>query len=101
VRLAGSLGVLGGPDYEVNYPNGDRVADATAVYEAWIIDGVPGTGDGELSGFAWFAAADPGGLSRFARALLRDTAVFDLSWGRLGSNRRRGLLICEFAVDMG
>lgn len=75
VRLAGLLGVLGGPDYEVTYPNGDRVAYVTAVYEARIIDGVPAVADGELSGFAWFAAADLGGLelSRFARALLRDT----------------------------
>ena len=75
VRLTGLLGVLGGPDYEVIYPNGDRVAYVTAVYEARIIDGVPGAGDGELSGFAWFAAADLGGLelSRFARALLRAT----------------------------
>jgi hypothetical protein len=47
------------------------------VYEARIIDGVPEAADGELSGFAWFAAADLGGLepSRFARALLRDTGA--------------------------
>jgi hypothetical protein len=52
-------GVLGGPDYEVTYPNGDRVAYVTAVYEARIVDGMPTAGDRELS--------------RFARALLRDT----------------------------
>jgi hypothetical protein len=51
--------VLGGPDYEVTYPNGDRVAYVTAVYEARIVDGMPTAGDRELS--------------RFARALLRDT----------------------------
>jgi hypothetical protein len=39
VRLARLLGALGGPDYEVSYPNGDRVAYVTAVYEARIIDG--------------------------------------------------------------
>ena len=41
VRLKRLLGVLGGPDYEVTYPNGDRAAYVTAVYEAEIIDGVP------------------------------------------------------------
>nr|WP_225853112.1 NUDIX domain-containing protein [Micromonospora sp. AMSO1212t] len=35
------LDVLGGPDYEVTYPNGDRVAYVTAVYQAIIADGEP------------------------------------------------------------
>lgn len=38
VRLAD---VLGGPDYEVTYPNGDRTAYVTAAYEARIISGSP------------------------------------------------------------
>ena len=33
VRLLRLIDVLGGPDYEVTYPNGDRTAYVTAVYE--------------------------------------------------------------------
>ncbi len=72
VEVVRLLDVLGGPDYEVSYPNGDRTAYVTAVYEARIISGSPAPGDGELSEAAWFTpdevAALP--LSRFARALL-------------------------------
>ena len=75
VRLVRLLDVLGGPDYEVCYPNEDRVAYVTAVYEARIIEGSPAIADGELSELGWFA---PGqltglGLSRFSGALLRAT----------------------------
>jgi 8-oxo-dGTP pyrophosphatase MutT (NUDIX family) len=73
IQLVRLLDVLGGSDYEVSYPNGDRVAYVTAVYEARIIKGSPLPGDGELSEIAWFAPRDLSGLplSRFARALLR------------------------------
>lgn len=75
VRLVRLIDVLGGPEYEVGYPNGDRAAYVTAVYEARIIDGSPVASDGELSGLAWF---EPGELSTlrlsvFARALLHAT----------------------------
>lgn len=73
VRLTRLLDVLGGPDYEVQYPNGDQVAYVTAVYEARITDGVPVPSDGELSEIAWFSPAELPPLSRFARALLRAT----------------------------
>jgi hypothetical protein len=61
------LDVLGGPDYEVSYPNGDRTAYITTVYEARIIGGSPAPGDGELSEIAWFTPAELPGLqlSRF------------------------------------
>ena len=62
VRLVRLLGVLGGPDYGVSYPNGDRVAYVTAVYEARMSRGSPVGSDGELSGFAWFAPGDLAGL---------------------------------------
>jgi ADP-ribose pyrophosphatase YjhB (NUDIX family) len=75
VRLVRLVDVLGGPDYEVTYPNGDRAAYVTAVYEARIIEGTPVPGDGELSDIAWFAPAELNGLqlSTFARALLHAT----------------------------
>jgi len=67
--------LLGGPDYEVSYPNGDRTAYVTAMYEAAIIDGSPAVRDDELSDLAWFTPAQLAGLelSRFARALLSAT----------------------------
>lgn len=72
IELVRLLDVLGGPDYEVCYPNGDRAAYVTAVYEARIIKGSPAPIDGELSDIAWFAPEDlqrlP--LDRFASALL-------------------------------
>lgn len=75
VRLVRLLDVLGGPDYEVSYPNGDRTAYVTAVYEAAIIDGSPGVRDDELSEVAWFAPAQLAEqeLSQFARAVLSAT----------------------------
>jgi ADP-ribose pyrophosphatase YjhB (NUDIX family) len=72
VRLRGLLDVLGGPEYEVTYPNGDRAAYVTAVYEAEVVSGDPAVADGELSDIAWFVPAElpclP--LSRLSRALL-------------------------------
>jgi 8-oxo-dGTP pyrophosphatase MutT (NUDIX family) len=75
VQLVRLLDVLGGPDYEVSYPNGDRVAYVTAVYEARVLAGSPVADDGELSDLAWFEAGDLPALelSRFARALLSAT----------------------------
>jgi 8-oxo-dGTP pyrophosphatase MutT (NUDIX family) len=75
VRLVRLVDVLGGPDYEVTYPNGDRAAYVTAVYEASIVEGVPAPADGELSDVAWFSRDElrTAPLSRLARALLTST----------------------------
>jgi 8-oxo-dGTP pyrophosphatase MutT (NUDIX family) len=75
IRLGRLLNVLGGPDYEVTYPNGDRTAYVTAVYEAIIVGGIPAPADGELSEVAWFTREELPGipLSRFTRALLGAT----------------------------
>jgi 8-oxo-dGTP pyrophosphatase MutT (NUDIX family) len=75
IRLGRLLSVLGGPEYEITYPNGDRVAYVPAVYEAKIIDGAPAPADGELSEVAWFTLAELQTLhlSRFTRALLTAT----------------------------
>ncbi len=75
VRLVRLLDVLGGPDYQVSYPNRDRTAYVTAVYEAAIIDGSPAVSDDELTDVAWFAPEQLPGLelSPFSRALLSAT----------------------------
>ena len=57
VRLVRLLDVLGGPDYEVSYPNGDRVAYVTAVYEARVAGGSPVVSDG---GSASWPGSGPG-----------------------------------------
>jgi len=75
VRLVRLLDVLGGPEYEVRYPNGDRTAYVTAVYEAGIIDGCPIADGAEVGDVAWFAPRQLPelALGRFARALLSAT----------------------------
>jgi ADP-ribose pyrophosphatase YjhB (NUDIX family) len=75
VRLVRLIDVLGGPDYEVHYPNGDRAAYVSTVYEARIVEGAPAPSDGELSEVAWFEPSElaAAGLSRFADALLSAT----------------------------
>jgi ADP-ribose pyrophosphatase YjhB (NUDIX family) len=72
IRLIELIDVLGGRNYEVTYPNGDRTAYVTAVYEAEIVSGLPAVADGELSDVAWFSPAELTGLTlnRFSRALL-------------------------------
>ncbi|MEE6263872.1 NUDIX domain-containing protein [Plantactinospora sonchi] len=75
VRTTRLLDVLGGPDYEVTYPHGDRVAYVTAVYQVEIVGGVATPDGDELDEVAWFGAAELPGLviSRFARSVLRAT----------------------------
>lgn len=79
VQLTRLLDVLDGPDYEVTYPNGDRVAYVSAVYEARIIEGSPAPSDGELREVAWFTLEELPGLtlSRFARAALAMTGYLE------------------------
>ncbi|MFB9238390.1 NUDIX domain-containing protein [Plantactinospora siamensis] len=73
------LDVLGGPDYEVTYPNGDRVAYVTAVYQAAISDGTPVPDHEEISDLDWFTPRQlpEVDLNRFARAVLRATGHLD------------------------
>jgi ADP-ribose pyrophosphatase YjhB (NUDIX family) len=75
VQLVRLIGVLGGSDYEVTYPNGDRAAYVTAVYTARISNGTPVADGDEVSDAVWFELAELGGLplSPLARALLTTT----------------------------
>jgi hypothetical protein len=72
VRL---LDVLGGPDYEVRYPNCDRTATSPPFTRLGSPRVPRHPGDGELSEIAWFAPGELPGLqlSGFARALLHAT----------------------------
>jgi ADP-ribose pyrophosphatase YjhB (NUDIX family) len=75
VRLRRLVDVLGGADYEVTYPNGDRTAYVTSVYEADLAHGTPAPDQDEVSDVAWFAPHELSTLrlTRFTRALLAAT----------------------------
>ncbi len=74
VTLRRLLAVVGGPGYEVTYPNGDRTAYVSAVYDAVVTGGHPVPDDDETTEVAWFAEAELDGLalSAFNRRLLTD-----------------------------
>jgi 8-oxo-dGTP pyrophosphatase MutT (NUDIX family) len=74
IAVAGILGVLGGPDYRVTYPNGDETAYVVTVFDATVIGGTPRPDDDETSEVGWFS---PGELpidqmGRLNRAVFRD-----------------------------
>ena len=70
VELTGILGVLGGPEFRVTYPNGDEAAYVHVVYEARVIGGIERADGEETTGVGWFV---PGAvdLAPFAAATLR------------------------------
>jgi 8-oxo-dGTP pyrophosphatase MutT (NUDIX family) len=73
VELGALLTVVGGPEYEVHYPNGDDVTYVVAVWEATIVDGEPAAGDPEeVVALRWFRRDELDGadLGRGTRALL-------------------------------
>jgi len=73
VALGPILGVLGGPDYRITYPNGDETAYVTCVFEATVIGGTPRADGEETSEVGWFDADRVHDLEmgRLTRALLR------------------------------
>jgi ADP-ribose pyrophosphatase YjhB (NUDIX family) len=75
IRLTGLLDVLGGPDFQVTYPHGDRCAYVTSVFAAEITDGLPAPDKVEVTELRWFDRAElaGAGLNQFARALLTAT----------------------------
>lgn len=74
VELGDILGVFGGPDYRVTYPNGDLSAYVVTVFDATVSGGVPRPDGNETSEVGWFLPEElpldqMGGLTR---ALFRD-----------------------------
>lgn len=71
VALRGILAVVGGPAYEVEYPNGDRCAYVAVVFDAEIVGGSPMPDGKETTAARWFARSDLGrlNLNSFAHAL--------------------------------
>lgn len=74
VELGPILGVLGGPDYRITYPNGDQTAYVSIVYAATVVSGSPAPDGDETVETGWFTMAEleSADLGQFARAMLRD-----------------------------
>ncbi len=72
VELTRLLDVLGGPEFRINYPNGDRAAYVSAVFEAVVTSGNPQADGDETSAVAWWAPEEVKGLAMetLTRALL-------------------------------
>jgi ADP-ribose pyrophosphatase YjhB (NUDIX family) len=88
VRLTGIRGVIGGPRFHHTYPNGDRVAFVSTMFDACIVAGEPRPDDDETIEVAWLTLAElragrrhaPGSphdesLPRLLRAILGEAHV--------------------------
>jgi 8-oxo-dGTP diphosphatase len=79
VALDGIAGVVGGPGYRVEYPNGDVTAYVSVVYDAVVTGGEPRPDGDETTEVGWFApealpSIDLGELNRRLLAAVLGTA---------------------------
>ncbi|MGA2835542.1 MAG: NUDIX domain-containing protein [Acidimicrobiales bacterium] len=90
VELGSILGVFGGPEYHVSYPNGDQSSYVVTAFDATVIDGVPRPDGDETSEVGWFSSDELplGEMGVLTRALVRDLGLT----GPL-DNPRRPLLV--------
>jgi 8-oxo-dGTP pyrophosphatase MutT (NUDIX family) len=58
IAVEALLGVFGGPEFRVRYPNDDESAYVTAVFEASITAGTPHPDYDETSDVRWFDSRD-------------------------------------------
>ena len=67
------LGVVGGPDFRLTYPNGDRCASVSTVYAARVVGGTPVPDAVETDALRWFARDEMAGpqVGGFAQATFR------------------------------
>ena len=79
VELGDILGAVGGPDYVIEYPNGDVVAAVTTVYDATVAGGELRPDGYEVDGARWFddAHLHTVDLNPFASALLTELGILD------------------------
>jgi ADP-ribose pyrophosphatase YjhB (NUDIX family) len=73
LRLGPILGVIGGPEFRLIYPNGDQTSYVSTLFDATVIGGSPRPDGDETSDAQWW---EPDMLpyhemSAFTRALLR------------------------------
>ncbi len=77
IEITSLLTAVGGPDYEVTYPNGDRVSYVSTVYGAELIGGVAAIDVEELTDMRWFDSAELQtlALDRFAQSLFQELGM--------------------------
>lgn len=77
VQLGRMIGVLGGPEYRITYPNGDQTSYVTTAFEATVISGVPTPDGEETSEVAWWETErlPHDEMSSFTKALVRDVGL--------------------------
>jgi 8-oxo-dGTP diphosphatase len=73
LSLGRILGVIGGPEFRITYPNGDQTSYVSTVFDATVTGGTPRPDGDETSAVRWWPADQLpyGEMSRFTRALLR------------------------------
>lgn len=62
VRLLRLVVALGGPEYQITYPNGDLTSCVPIVYEAEVIAGPPAPDNDETIEVGWFHPTDFGSV---------------------------------------
>ncbi len=58
VALTRIRAVIGGPEFVLTYPNGDRVAFVATVFDGRVIGGVPRPDHDEIAEVGWFTPAE-------------------------------------------
>jgi 8-oxo-dGTP pyrophosphatase MutT (NUDIX family) len=84
VELGRLVDALGGPGFDVTYPNGDVVSYVTSVFEASVISGVPNPDGDETSAVGWWGFEELEGLplSSFTRLLFRSVPLGEMLGSR-------------------
>jgi len=77
LRLTGIRAALGGSEYRLTYPNGDRVEYVSTVLDAVVVAGTPAPDGEETSAVGWFAREQLAALAmtEFTRVLLAEAGV--------------------------
>jgi ADP-ribose pyrophosphatase YjhB (NUDIX family) len=77
VQLGPILGVIGGPEFRVTYPNGDQTSYVSTVFDATVIGGSPRPDGDETCAAQWWPRHQMpyGEMSSFTRALLQAVGV--------------------------
>ena len=72
VSLDRLLGVFGGPEFRLTYPNGDQTSYVSTVFEAKVVAGTPRPDGDETSEVGWWSGDNLplGEMSAFTRALV-------------------------------
>jgi 8-oxo-dGTP pyrophosphatase MutT (NUDIX family) len=77
LSLGPILGVIGGPQFRITYPNGDETSYVSTIFDATVIGGSPRPDGDETSAVQWWAPdrLPVGEMSAFTQALLEAVGV--------------------------